>query len=190
MEHVARPPNELSRSDFGTVLAAPKPRMPRTSRRASPARPSVQAHAPPTESSEPSSDGRQAPTDGESHGTSSAIGNSVVTDNQGTSSGQDSPAIPSESSQPGDAPPWTKIAEAIRRQVVYPMLARRRGMQGRTTIGFFVDSSGTARDVRVVESSGYAILDAAALDAVARATPMPAATAPTQVVMPIVFALH
>jgi len=104
-------------------------------------------------------------------------------------SGGRSSAPPSDSRQV-DLMRWEKIGQAVRRQVVYPTLARRRGMQGRTTIRFIVDSSGTPSDVRIVESSGHAILDEAALDAVARAAPLPAVAVPTQIVVPIIFALH
>jgi protein TonB len=85
---------------------------------------------------------------------------------------------------------WPKVAEAVRRQVVYPMLARRRGLQGRVVVRFMLDASGKAADLSTVESSGHEILDAAALEAVRRAVPMPAPAVPTQIVLPIVFALH
>jgi protein TonB len=98
-------------------------------------------------------------------------------------------AHPSDSSQVARMR-WEEIGQAVRRQVVYPPLARRRGIQGRTTVRFIVDSTGTPSDVRIVESSGNAILDEAASDAVARATPLPPVASPTQVVVPIVFALH
>jgi protein TonB len=70
------------------------------------------------------------------------------------------------------------------------MLARRRDMHGRAVVSFMLDTSGTATDLRIVESSGHAMLDAAALDAVARAVPLPSPGAPTHVVLPIVFALQ
>jgi periplasmic protein TonB len=70
------------------------------------------------------------------------------------------------------------------------MLARRRDMQGRAVVSFMLHTSGTATDLRIVESSGHAVLDTAALDVVARAVPLPAPDAPTQVVLPIVFALQ
>lgn len=105
-------------------------------------------------------------------------------------SDQATPTFFAKASQRADEPRWGKIGEAVRRQVVYPSLARRRGMQGRTTVKFVVERSGEANEVRIVESSGFAILDNAALEAIARATPLPAPAAPTQVVMPIVFTLR
>jgi periplasmic protein TonB len=105
------------------------------------------------------------------------------------------PSARTTSAHPSAPPPvepmrWEKIGQAVRRQVVYPPLARRRGIQGRAMVRFTVDSSGAPSDVRIVESSGYAILDEAASDAVVRAAPLPPVTPSTQVVVPIVFALH
>jgi protein TonB len=48
----------------------------------------------------------------------------------------------------------------------YPADARRRGLQGRALLRVEVAASGTAVDVQVVASSGYSILDQAALAAV------------------------
>lgn len=45
---------------------------------------------------------------------------------------------------------------------VYPQLARRRGWQGTVVVGLLVSPSGLPLESRVVESSGYALLDEAA----------------------------
>jgi len=50
----------------------------------------------------------------------------------------------------------------------YPPLARRKGMQGTVLLGFGISGQGTVRNIRVVKSSGYAILDLAAQDAMQR----------------------
>jgi len=50
----------------------------------------------------------------------------------------------------------------------YPPLARRQGLQGTVLLGFEVSGQGNIHDIRVVKSSGYAILDLAAQDAMQR----------------------
>jgi TonB family protein len=50
----------------------------------------------------------------------------------------------------------------------YPPLARRKGMQGTVLLGFGISGQGTVHNIRVVKSSGYAILDLAAQDAMQR----------------------
>lgn len=75
------------------------------------------------------------------------------------------PSDPSDASPlPGDGPP--RLA-AGNRPPDYPMLARRRGWEGRVSVGVSVDAGGRVLVTRLVRSSGYALLDEAALDAVA-----------------------
>lgn len=64
------------------------------------------------------------------------------------------------------------VREAVARHKHYPARARRRGWQGRPQIGFSLDESGIVRDVRVLQSSGHATLDKAALKAVLQASPI------------------
>jgi protein TonB len=52
------------------------------------------------------------------------------------------------------------------RKPVYPYAARRRGLEGRVVLGVTVTSDGSAAAVEVVSSSGSALLDQAALQAV------------------------
>ena len=49
---------------------------------------------------------------------------------------------------------------------IYPRTARRRGLQGKVVLEVFVYKNGTVRDLRVLTSSGYKILDKAAVKAV------------------------
>jgi protein TonB len=136
----------------------------------------------PSHDQDESSDGLEAPPESEVRAVSSAPVPGVAA--------MPSAASSAPSGAPKEGPHWERIGQAIRRQVVYPLLARRRGMQGRTTVGFVVGLSGMASDVRIVTSSGYPLLDAAALEAVSRAVPLPPPSEPTEIVMPIVFALQ
>jgi protein TonB len=49
---------------------------------------------------------------------------------------------------------------------VYPAIARRNRYQGKTTIELLVDTAGTITSAKVLKSSGYPVLDEAALQAV------------------------
>lgn len=55
----------------------------------------------------------------------------------------------------------------------YPSAARRRGQQGTVKLEFSIDRSGKVVGKRLLESSGYPVLDKAALAAVDRASPYP-----------------
>ncbi len=55
----------------------------------------------------------------------------------------------------------------------YPASARRRGIEGEVELGFALNSKGLADGVMILASSGYAILDRAAMQTVHRAQPFP-----------------
>ena len=48
----------------------------------------------------------------------------------------------------------------------YPPMARRRGYEGTVLLVVLVEKQGTVKDLRVLRTSGYPVLDQAALDAV------------------------
>ncbi|HNV86732.1 MAG TPA: energy transducer TonB [Candidatus Omnitrophota bacterium] len=58
--------------------------------------------------------------------------------------------------------------------VYYPKIAREKGWQGTAILEIAVDSSGKAEKVRVIESSGYRILDQAARQAILQCRFIPA----------------
>ncbi|MCX2721418.1 energy transducer TonB [Roseibium salinum] len=66
-----------------------------------------------------------------------------------------------------------KVASKLRRSVRYPASAKRRNITGVVEVAFVVNSSGSVGSIRVVQSSGHAELDKAALDTVRRAAPFP-----------------
>jgi protein TonB len=77
----------------------------------------------------------------------------------------------------------------------YPRLARQAGQQGRALLKFRLQRSGEVTGLRVIDSSGFAILDDAALAAVERAAPFPdqgrqIAGESIEVVLPISFRLR
>ncbi|NQU73477.1 MAG: energy transducer TonB, partial [Candidatus Omnitrophica bacterium] len=53
----------------------------------------------------------------------------------------------------------------------YPRSARRHKLEGNTTVEFIVMSSGNAHSVRMLNSSGYTVLDGEAMAMVKRASP-------------------
>jgi len=55
----------------------------------------------------------------------------------------------------------------------YPASARRRGIEGDVDISFMLVHGGVAEQVKVLEGSGYAVLDRAAMTTVTRAQPFP-----------------
>jgi len=56
-----------------------------------------------------------------------------------------------------------QLRDALAPYFVYPMLARRNGWQGQVRVGLRVEADGRLSHVRIAHSSGYRLLDSAAL---------------------------
>jgi protein TonB len=84
---------------------------------------------------------------------------------------------------------WRRVAELKR----YPASARLNGLEGRVVLKVVIRADGELADVSVAKSSGHAILDAAAMEAVKLACPlhMKQQIGPPQIVvsLPIVYSL-
>lgn len=103
----------------------------------------------------------------------------------------DPPAVASRPQQRGVTSPAKPESEI---HPVYPRRAIRKRQQGRVVIHARVQADGTVAAVRVAESSGHDLLDAAAAEAVAKARFRPAVRAgkpvSATVRVPIVFVLR
>ncbi len=60
------------------------------------------------------------------------------------------------------------LQQEIARYFSYPLLARRRGWQGEVLLAFRLEADGRIVDARIARSSGYGILDRAALTALGK----------------------
>ena len=69
--------------------------------------------------------------------------------------------------------PYDLIRVAIEKAKTYPFLARKRKIEGTVITGFVIDNKGYPQDIKVKKSSGYEILDAAAVQIVKNAAPLP-----------------
>jgi TonB family protein len=66
-----------------------------------------------------------------------------------------------------------EIRRRVQRVLVYPPLARLRGLEGTTRLEFEIGADGRAREVAVAHSSGSGLLDHAAARAVVAAGELP-----------------
>ena len=60
------------------------------------------------------------------------------------------------------------ISNIVQRHINYPPIARRMGWEGRVLVSFILEPNGDIRDLKVLKSSGYEVLDKEALDAIRR----------------------
>lgn len=59
----------------------------------------------------------------------------------------------------------SRLQQDLKQYFYYPRLARRKNIQGAVILGFAINRQGKINNVRIVKSSGFAILDIAAEDA-------------------------
>jgi len=82
------------------------------------------------------------------------------------------------------------IKEIIQKNITYPETARREGWMGRVTVSFVIAHSGYAKDIKVMQSSGFRILDKSAEEAVSRSSPFPHPPVDARIIIPILYTLH
>jgi TonB family protein len=79
------------------------------------------------------------------------------------------------------------IRSSIERAKNYPILARKRGIEGTVTVSFKIDARGSPQDVKIVRSSGYQILDEEVPKMLRKASPFPELSG--DIVIPVIFRL-
>ena len=83
------------------------------------------------------------------------------------------------------------ISNIVQRRINYPPIARRMGWEGRVLIGFVLEPNGDIRDLKVLKSCGYEVLDKEALDAIRRSyKDFPKPPVSVVVKLPITFRLE
>ena len=94
----------------------------------------------------------------------------------------------SRGSEGGNEDYIRRIQELIERTKIYPPLARKRKQEGTVIVQFAIDTKGLPRDVRIIRSAGFTLLDSAARDIITKAAPFPHVKGAIEV--PITFRLQ
>lgn len=81
------------------------------------------------------------------------------------------------------------IRNKILRNVIYPDAARRMGWQGKVILSFVIRADGSVRSFRIIQSSGFMMLDRKAVETVQEAAPFPRPPVEAQLVIPIIYRL-
>ncbi|MHB8772586.1 MAG: energy transducer TonB [Syntrophales bacterium] len=85
---------------------------------------------------------------------------------------------------------FTYIRDRITGGISYPRMARKMGWCGQVRIAFVVCEDGGVNDVKVVESSGFGLLDRNAVDTVRHAAPFPPPPVKAEIRMAITYRLN
>jgi len=82
---------------------------------------------------------------------------------------------------------FTYIRDLITKQLTYPPMARRMRWSGKVIVGFVITEDGTVHNLRVVDSSGFPILDKSATETVRNVAPFPKPPVRAEIIVPINF---
>jgi protein TonB len=83
---------------------------------------------------------------------------------------------------------YSIILAQIERNKYYPIMARKRGIEGTTKVTFKIKKDGSVAVVKITKPSGAKILDDAAVDTIRKASPFP--YVPNPITVPITFNLR
>jgi protein TonB len=89
----------------------------------------------------------------------------------------------------------SRIRTDLQQYFVYPLLAQRRGWQGRVLLGFSVAADGMIHNIHVASGSGYPILDSSAVTALSHVHHLYATRGwlpgkPLELQLPVIFQLQ
>jgi len=102
--------------------------------------------------------------------------------------GKESPLLNNQPGYDGNSSVLGAIRSAIERAKGYPLLAREKGVEGTVLVSFTIDGKGLSKDIKIIKSSGYQILDEEVPRMLRRASPFPRFKG--EIVIPITFKLN
>lgn len=81
------------------------------------------------------------------------------------------------------------IRDRIVKNLVFPPYARKMGWSGKAAVSFVICRNGHVENVRIVETTGHAVLDRQVVEAVRQVAPFPYPPIEAEITLPIVFRL-
>lgn len=82
------------------------------------------------------------------------------------------------------------IRDRILKNISYPDKARRMDWQGNVWLSFVITTSGAVKEIKVIQSSGYPLLDRNAVKTVRDTAPFPCPPGEARLVIPITYQLE
>ncbi|MBV6342750.1 energy transducer TonB [Candidatus Magnetobacterium casense] len=82
------------------------------------------------------------------------------------------------------------IRDMILKNIAYPRMAQKMGWSGKVTVSFVIIADGHVDDVKVVESSGFRVLDDNAVETIKKVAPFPKPPVTAYLVIPVTYRLN
>ena len=84
---------------------------------------------------------------------------------------------------------FTYIRDKIVKNLFFPPTARKMGWSGKVSVSFVICRDGRVEQVRIVQSTGFEVLDRNVVNAIKRASPFPRPPVEAELTLPIVYKL-
>ena len=81
------------------------------------------------------------------------------------------------------------IRDKIVKSLFFPPAARKMGWSGKVSVSFVICRDGRVEQVKIVQSTGFEVLDRNVVDAIKRASPFPRPPIEAELTLPIVYKL-
>jgi protein TonB len=81
------------------------------------------------------------------------------------------------------------IRDLILRNLTYPPMAKKMGWQGKVKVSFIIREDGTVWGMKIVESSGYVVLDRNVVETLCEVQPFPKPPVRAELVIPVAYVL-
>jgi protein TonB len=82
------------------------------------------------------------------------------------------------------------IRNTIMKNLSYPHMARKMEWEGKVTVSFVVCENGYVENLKVLETSGFGLLDKNAVETIKKVSPFPKPPVRAELIMPIVYRLE
>lgn len=82
------------------------------------------------------------------------------------------------------------IRDLILKNLTYPSVARKNGWQGKLRIAFIIRENGRVESIRIIESSGYGVLDRNVVETIREVQPFPKPPVRAELVIPVAYVLN
>jgi protein TonB len=97
------------------------------------------------------------------------------------------PSMPEKANQRYLKEHFVYIRDLITKQLIYPPMARKMRWSGKVIVAFIITEDGSVQNIRVVETSGFPILDMSATETVRNVAPFPKPPVRAEILVPINF---
>jgi protein TonB len=82
------------------------------------------------------------------------------------------------------------IRDIIFQHILYPEEAKQKGLEGKVLVAFIILADGTVKDIKVLTSSGFEMLDKSAIETIKSSAPFPKPPAHAELRQPINYVIE